>query len=358
MEKRYQIFISSTYTDLKEEREKVMYAVMRLNHIPAGMELFPAVDEEQFTYIKRVIDMSDYYILIIGGRYGSLSEEGLSYTEKEYDYAVLQKKKVIALLHKSPDKIPVGKSDITNELREKLTVFRKKIETGGKLVSYWETADELSAMAMSALVNTINLFPAEGWIRANTITNPEAYKELNEVRKELQILKEENDKYSTLIQQEDLIQKFKWVNEILCLTINYNIYSNGNLYNDAIGKGNSEIKISWSDLLLFLLPSVSSPLDEDSVYLNVNNNLRKLIDISENDKAIGNHIGSIHLDRNNFSEIKIRLMGNEIIYATLKVGKVVEEYGYVNHINDSVIWSLSPLGAKLYTQLQDARIIP
>lgn len=342
MEKRYQIFISSTYTDLKEEREKVMYAVMRLNHIPAGMELFPAVDEEQFAYIKRVIDMSDYYILIIGGRYGSLSEEGLSYTEKEYDYAVLQKKKVIALLHKSPDTIPVGKSDVTDELREKLATFRKKVETGGKLVSYWQTADELSALAMSALINTINLFPAEGWIRANTITNPEAYKELNEVRKELQIQKEENEKYATLIQQEDLIRRFKWTNSDLCLQMMY--YEEDE--RRSTQKRKTGIVYKWSDLLIMLLPFVSLPVEEYEVSRYLDAYFQKIVD---NDK--------IYLSKDSFREIKIRLMGNEIIYTALKMGKVVEEHGSIRYISDKDIWSLSPLGAKLYSQLQDARII-
>lgn len=52
------------------------------------MELFPAIDEDQFEFIKKVIDDCDYYLLIIGGRYGSLSDEGVSYTELEYQYAV------------------------------------------------------------------------------------------------------------------------------------------------------------------------------------------------------------------------------------------------------------------------------
>ena len=84
-EKRYQVFVSSTFTDLKEEREAVFNSLMKINCIPAGMETFPAFDEQQLEYIKRVIDDSDYYILIIGGRYGSVTDDGLSFTEKEYD---------------------------------------------------------------------------------------------------------------------------------------------------------------------------------------------------------------------------------------------------------------------------------
>ena len=82
MDKRYQVFVSSTYADLKEERQRVIQTLMEADCIPAGMELFPAADEEQFAFIKKVIDDCDYYLLIIGGRYGSTTEDGISYTEK------------------------------------------------------------------------------------------------------------------------------------------------------------------------------------------------------------------------------------------------------------------------------------
>lgn len=111
MEKRYQVFVSSTYADLKTERQKVIQALMELDCIPAGMELFPAADEEQFEFIKRVIDDCDYYLLIIGGRYGSVTSEGISFTEKEYEYALDLGLKVIALLHEKPDEIPFGRSE-------------------------------------------------------------------------------------------------------------------------------------------------------------------------------------------------------------------------------------------------------
>ena len=111
MVKRYQVFVSSTYADLKDERRRVIQTVMELDCIPVGMELFPAADEEQFEFIKRVIDDCDYYLLIIGGRYGSTTEAGISYTEQAYDYAISRCLKVIALLYENPNNIPLGKFD-------------------------------------------------------------------------------------------------------------------------------------------------------------------------------------------------------------------------------------------------------
>ena len=106
MEKRYQVFLSSTFVDLKEERQAVLKAVLELDHMPAGMELFPAADESAWELIKDVIDASDYYVVIIGGRYGSLGEDGIGYTEREYDYAIGAKKPIIPLLHANPDNLP------------------------------------------------------------------------------------------------------------------------------------------------------------------------------------------------------------------------------------------------------------
>ena len=154
MEKRYQVFVSSTYADLKEERQHVSQALMEMDCIPAGMELFPATDEEQWEFIKRIIDDCDYYLLIIGGRYGSTTEEGISYTEKEYDYAVESGLKVIALLHENPDDIPVGKSDIAPELREKLQAFRDKV-SANRLVKFWNEPKELPGLVALSLSKTI-----------------------------------------------------------------------------------------------------------------------------------------------------------------------------------------------------------
>src|SRR5437763_2890043 len=85
---RYQIFVSSTYEDLREERQQATQAILEAGCFPSGMELFPASDDTQWELIKRVIEESDYYVVIVAGRYGSLGPEGRSYTEMEYDYAV------------------------------------------------------------------------------------------------------------------------------------------------------------------------------------------------------------------------------------------------------------------------------
>lgn len=73
--KKYQIFISSTYKDLIEEREEAVKAILLMDNIPSGMEMFSALDNEQFEVIKKVIDLCDYYVLIIGKKYGTINKK-------------------------------------------------------------------------------------------------------------------------------------------------------------------------------------------------------------------------------------------------------------------------------------------
>ena len=182
MNKRYQVFVSSTYADLRDERSRVIQTLMEMDCIPSGMELFPAADEDQFEFIKKVIDDCDYYLLIIGGRYGSTTSEGVSYTEKEYEYAIAQGLKVVALLHQEPDSIPVGKTDKDVDLEKRLGEFRARVQHG-RLVKYWRTAEELPGIVSLSLSKTMKTYPASGWVRGNAAASTEVLEEINELRK-------------------------------------------------------------------------------------------------------------------------------------------------------------------------------
>lgn len=129
VEKREQVFISSTFKDLVDERRAVIQNLLEADCIPSGMELFPASDTEKLDLIKGVIDLCDYYVVIVGWRYGSVdAERQLSYTEMEFDYAVKSKKPVMGFLHGDPGKLIGDKLDLDPDLREKLNGFRAKVE--------------------------------------------------------------------------------------------------------------------------------------------------------------------------------------------------------------------------------------
>ena len=70
MRKRLQVFVSSTYTDMRPERQAAVESILKAGHIPAGMELFTAEDQTQLQVIRRWIEESDVFLLNLGGRYG------------------------------------------------------------------------------------------------------------------------------------------------------------------------------------------------------------------------------------------------------------------------------------------------
>lgn len=99
MTKKLQIFISSTYKDLLAERQAAVEAILTAGHIPAGMELFTAGDESQLETIYRWIEESDIFMLILGGRYGTVEEKsGKSYTHLEYEHAIKTGKATFAVV--------------------------------------------------------------------------------------------------------------------------------------------------------------------------------------------------------------------------------------------------------------------
>jgi Domain of unknown function (DUF4062) len=96
---RLQVFVSSTFTDLRQERQAAVEAILSAGHIPAGMELFAAGDESQMEVIKQWIDESDVFLLILGGRYGSIEpKSGKSYIHLEYEHALSKGKPLFACL--------------------------------------------------------------------------------------------------------------------------------------------------------------------------------------------------------------------------------------------------------------------
>jgi len=172
MEKRNQVFVSSTYKDLIEERQKVISVLITLNCFPAAMEFFQASDEDQWSLIKRVIDQCDYYVLILGGMYGSIDPKtGLSYTEIEYDYAIATGKPTIAFVHENPMSLPQSKVEPTDEGKAKLEKFRKKVSL--KVWRVWGNSDALALAVGLGMLNLRELRPSAGWIRADEAADPE-----------------------------------------------------------------------------------------------------------------------------------------------------------------------------------------
>ncbi|MBY6678240.1 DUF4062 domain-containing protein [Rhodococcus sp. BP-332] len=183
-EKRYQVFVSSTYTDLTKERAAVIQSILRMDHLPAGMEMFPSADDDQWELIKQVIDQSDYYVVVVAGRYGSIIDaDGISYTEKEYDYAVESGIPVLGFVHKDPGSIPDSHTEHKEDARELLELFREKVKS--RPVNFFGSPEELGGLVVTSLIQATRRKPRVGWIRGDKAMTVETEKEILDLRKEL-----------------------------------------------------------------------------------------------------------------------------------------------------------------------------
>jgi len=204
MEKKYQIFISSTYEDLKEERRKVQDTILSMYQFPIGMEMFSAADEEQWEIIQETIDSSDYYVLIIGHRYGSVIEDGeyagISYTQKEFRYAVEKQIPILAFLIDSNVAVIPEKMEQNMNKRKKLDAFIAEVKKG-RTVQWWTSQEDLANKVMNSLNKQFARGKRPGWVRANGLKLEEAQAELIEISKDNRRLRDENEKLKESIEQ-------------------------------------------------------------------------------------------------------------------------------------------------------------
>jgi hypothetical protein len=181
MSVKYQVFVSSTYDDLRKEREQVIKAVLEMGHIPVGMEMFSAADEEQWKLITRQIDQADYYVVIVAHRYGS-EVDGLSYTEKEYDYAVLKGVPALGFIINDSAPWPAEKMEAEPPKRQALDQFKAKLCR--KPVGFWTTAEDLYGKFSIALMKLTASTPRTGWAPASEVIGPEVMIELSRLSRE------------------------------------------------------------------------------------------------------------------------------------------------------------------------------
>lgn len=334
MDKRYQVFVSSTYADLKQERQHVLQALMEMDCIPAGMELFPAADEEQWEFIKKVIDDCDYYLLIIGGRYGSTTSDGISYTEKEFDYAVEKGLKVVALIHGAPDDIPFGKSEQDPVLRAKLLAFKDKV-MDGRLVKFWKTAEELPGLVALSLTKTIKTYPAVGWVRTSNVANEDILAEINELRKQ------NSELQASLVFLEREAKNIPRVEGIADIDSKFTVHGKYMAFRPghSAREYNFECQVSWRSMFAMISPYLVEHPGDATVKLKLARSLKELK--TGNDDGI-----SITINDQEFKTITIQFQAHGLIQTI---------YSKTTKGGMALFWSLTPKGEQLMIESRVVR---
>lgn len=170
--KKLQVFVSSTFSDLRVERQAAVEAILSAGHIPAGMELFAAGDESQMEAIRRWIDESDVFLLILGGRYGSIEPStGKSYIQLEYEHALAVGKPLFAVVIQN-DALEAkikefGSGVIETENTTALRAFRATVLS--RMVRFWTDPRDIKLAIMETLSDFGRRDELEGWIRGDSV---------------------------------------------------------------------------------------------------------------------------------------------------------------------------------------------
>lgn len=255
--KKLQVFVSSTYEDLKEERQAAVEAILTAGHIPAGMELFAAGDQSQMEVIKRWICESDVYLLILGGRYGSIEPKSeKSYIQLEYEYALEKGKALFAVVIRE-DGIDrklreLGRKAIEQVHPQKLEAFRKTVLS--KMVRMWSDTKDIKLAILETLSEFSRRDELVGWIHASQAVDAKALEEMvrlsaenASLRQQLSAIKADTyngvsfDEMLGLLQEE----KINSTNLLQVLRSNADILARG----DSVGYHEPVLKLARFGLL-------------------------------------------------------------------------------------------------------------
>jgi hypothetical protein len=284
MDPRYQIFISSTFRDLESERQAALAAILELGHFPAGMEAFPAASATPWDLIKKIISESDYYVLIIGGRYGSTDEEGVSYTEREYDLACEMNIPTLIFLHGAAHLIPAGKAEMDRDAQARLAAFRTKVERHH--CKTWKSPEELKANVVLGLVHEIRVNPRVGWIRSDKRDSPELLRRLNSALEQNAYLTAQVTLLGRMGDGEPSGESlFAHGDEIMPIH-----------YQDTKGTV-EQFEITWKKLFQLLAPYLMEPEEPERLFSTLAARLRPLIGKIE-----------IQMDREDWNKIVLQFV--------------------------------------------------
>lgn len=225
IERRYQVFLSSTYDDLRLERQAATQSILAMGHLAAGMELFPASDLSQLDLIKRVIDESDYYVVIVAGRYGTIHEpSGLSFTEIEYDYAVENEVPILGFVARDIGQISSKNVDADEPKASALKAFRSKVLS--KTCQLFDDPSDLGLKVMSSLTTETRINPRIGWVRADQARSAEDANRERELSADLANQTERVEELERQIRDKtidlpDLFEKYAQGDDLTTLTARF-----------------------------------------------------------------------------------------------------------------------------------------
>jgi len=186
MLKKYHVFVSSTYDDLKTERLELIKIVTELGAVPITMDAFDISKPEDRKVINKAIEDCDYFLNLTAYKGGAAAGKSFA-LELEYSHAVKAKVPVLALIISNKARWKASKKEKKADAAKAVEAFKKKLE--GHTCDTWTNLGDLRQKALTLLGREMNLNPRRGWVPSTEAVEPSVANELSRLIRENEIFR-------------------------------------------------------------------------------------------------------------------------------------------------------------------------
>lgn len=254
IDKRFHVFISTTEADMHAERVVLSQTLVSQGFFSWGLEQRTPLTT---AFARRQIDDCDYFVLMLGSRYGELSASGVSYMHLEYIYAVTKQKPILVLMYEAPESRVDEYQDKTQEGKVKFLDFRRQLQRERDMVMTFRDLRDLEVAIRHTMPQFLTRYPAQGWIRPNQQQVQQLQDENEQLRQKLIQLEQQPRSIGTSQRPVDLPQVQG--HEEIAFDYKVHAYQDGNFR-----ELRPQRQLSWNDLLMVIGPGFSPAMPEDS----------------------------------------------------------------------------------------------
>lgn len=287
IDKRYHVFISSSGVDMRPERSVLTQTLASLGFFSWGLEARTPLTT---AFARRQIDDCDYFVILLGSRYGDMSASGVSYVHLEYIYAITKQKPVLVILHESPETRAPELQELSKEGQRKFEEFRRQLQRERDMVVTFREPKELEVILRHAMPQLTQRYPALGWVRPSDAPMQALQLENGKLKEKIVHLTNLNKNRGTTIsarvkpsshmddEASQLDVPVVQGNEVVAFDYRVHAYQDGN-FRELRPKR----KMTWNEILLAVGPGFRPAAPEDTFARLLNDylNISALVDVHE-----------------------------------------------------------------------------
>jgi Domain of unknown function (DUF4062) len=347
IDKRYHVFISTTGADMQPERSVLAQTLASLGFFSWGLEIRTPLTT---AFARRQIDDCDYFVILLGSRYGELSASGVSYLHLEYIYAVTKQKPVLVLLHEAPESRALEVQETTKEGQRKFEDFRRQLQRDRDMVVTFRELRELEVALRHAMPQLTQRYAALGWVRPDDVAMQALQLENEKLRQKNAKLTASSrsrassspvtdSKTAAAAQNENepnvLEVRLAGGDELTSFDYRVHAYQDGNFRELRPTR-----RLSWNELLIAVGPGFRSPAPEEKFARLLNDylNISALGDVQET-MPRAHATARCQINVRALHAIKVQFKNNQWI---VPVGRDARHH---------ILWGLSDSGEEYLTQI-------